>query len=153
MRQWQPSDYLSDANGKTLIVNKKKTSIASRRRYSEVCVQVIDSNGKGRMLRALLNSGCSKSIILKRFTEKKRRTKLMGRNRVEYATYGGKFQSKSSASVGFKLIKFANKQQIDYKFQVDEVQSSQESIYDMIVRSDLLNELGIDIWYSDNYIK
>jgi hypothetical protein len=116
MIQWRPPNYLSDANGKTLIVNKKKTSIASRRRYSEVCVQVIDSNGKSRMLRALLGSGCSKSIILKQFTENKPRTKLMGRDQVEYATYGGKFQSKSSASVSFKLIEFANKQQIDYKF-------------------------------------
>jgi predicted aspartyl protease len=153
MSQWRPPDYLSDANGKTLIVNKKKTSIASRRRYSEVCVQVINSDGKGRMLRALLDSGCSKSIMLKQFTEKKRRSKLMGRDQVEYAIYGGKFQSKSSASVGFKLIEFANKQQINYKFQVDEVQSSQESRYDMIIGSDLLNELSIDIQYSDNCIE
>jgi hypothetical protein len=136
MRQWRPPDFLSDANGKTCIVNKKKTIRASTRRYLEVCVQVVDSNGKGRMLRALLDSGCSKSIIFKEFTEKKRRNKLMGRGRVEYATYGGKFQSKSSASVGFKLIEFANKQQID-----------------MIIGSDLLNELSIDICYSDNCIK
>jgi hypothetical protein len=46
--------------------------------------------------------------------------------------------------MGFKLIKFANKQQIDYKFQANEVQSSQEERYDMIIGSDLLNELGID---------
>ena len=153
MRQWRPPDFLSNANGKTLIVNKKKTVVASTRRYSEVCVQVIDNNGKGRMLRALLDSGCSKSIILKQFTDKKRRNKLMGRDRVEYATYGGKFQSKSSASVGFKLIEFANKQQINYKFQVDEQQSSNEARYDMIIGSDLLNELSIDICYSDNCIK
>jgi hypothetical protein len=57
MSQWRPSDFLSDANGKKLIVNKKKTIIASMRRYSEMCVQVIGSNGKGRMLRALLDSG------------------------------------------------------------------------------------------------
>jgi hypothetical protein len=88
MRQWRPSDFLSDANGKTLIVNKKKTIVASTRRYSEVCVQVVNSNGRGRMLRALLDSGCSKSIILKQFTVKKRRTKLMGREQVEYATTG-----------------------------------------------------------------
>jgi hypothetical protein len=150
MRQWRPTDFLSDANGKTLIVNKKKTIVASTRRYSEVCVQVVDSNGRGRMLRALLDSGCSKSIILKQFTGKKRQSKLMGRDRVEYATYGGKFQSKSSASVGFKLIEFANKQRIDYKFHVDELQSSKESRYNMIIGSDLLNELSIDIIYSDN---
>jgi hypothetical protein len=117
--------------------------IANTRRYSEVCVQVVDSNGKGRMLRALLASGCSKFIILKEFTEKKQRNKLMGRDRVEYATYGGKFQFKSSASVGFKVIEFANKQQINYKFQVDEQQSSNEARYDMIIGSDLLNESRI----------
>jgi hypothetical protein len=82
MSQWRPSDFLSDANGKKLIVNKKKTIIASMRRYSEMCVRGIDSNGKGRMLRALLDSGCSKSIILKQFTEKKQHTKLIGRQRL-----------------------------------------------------------------------
>jgi hypothetical protein len=153
MRQWRPPDFLGDTNGKTRIVNKKKTVIASTRRYSEVCVQVVDNGGKGRMLRALLDSACSKSIILKEFTEKKRRNKLMGRDRVEYETYGGKFQSKSSASVGFKLIEFANKQQIDYKFQVDEQQLSNEARYDMIIGSDLLNELSIGICYSHNCIK
>jgi hypothetical protein len=55
--------------------------------------------------------------------------------------------------VGFKLIEFANKQTIDYKFQVDELQSSKESRYDMISGSDLLNELSINICYSDNCIE
>jgi hypothetical protein len=77
----------------------------------------------------------------------------MGRDRVEYATYGGKFQSKSSASVGFKLTEFANKQTIDYKFQVDELQSSNGARYGMIIGSDLLNELSIDIRYSNNCIE
>jgi hypothetical protein len=137
MRQWRPPDFLTDANYKTRIVNKKRTITASRRRSSEICVRIIDSTDKGRMLRALLDSSCSKSIILKQFTEKKRRTKLMGRDRVEYTTYRGKFQSKSSVSVGFKLIEFANKQTIDYKFQVNELQSSKEARYNMIIGSDL----------------
>jgi hypothetical protein len=79
----------------------------------------------------------------------------MGRDRVEYATYGGKFQSKSSASMGFKLIEFANKQTINYKFQVDELESSNGARYDMIIGSDLLklNELSIGIRYSDNCIE
>jgi hypothetical protein len=55
--------------------------------------------------------------------------------------------------VGFKLIESANKQTIDYKFQVDELQSSKESGYDMIIGSDLLNGLSINIRYSDNCIK
>jgi hypothetical protein len=55
--------------------------------------------------------------------------------------------------VGFKVIEFANKLQINYKFQVDEQQSSDEARYDMIIGSDLLNELSIDICYSDNCIK
>ena len=144
MRQWRPPELRVNNNGKTIIINN---------RYSETCVQVIDSNGKGSMLRALLDSGCSKSIILKQFTEKSRRIKLIGRDRVEYATYGGKFHSKSSASVGFKLIEFENKQQINYKFQVDELQSSREARYDMIIGSDLLNELGINIRYDNNVME
>ena len=154
MRQWRPPDALN--NKQNIQANKGRNVnrlLKSERRYSEICVQVVMSNGRGMMLRALLDSGCSKSIILKKFTERKRRIELKDKDKVEYATYGGKFQSTSTASVGFKLIEFANKQTINYKFQVDELQSANQARYDMIIGSDLLNELGINIRYSNNCIE
>ena len=92
------------------------------------------------MVRAMFDSGCSKSIILKEFTAKKRRTLLSQKEQVRYETYGGKFVSKSTASVGFRLVEFAknNDVKIEHEFQVDEQQKSRNSRYNMIIGSNLM---------------
>ena len=51
--------------------------------------------GQDMMLRALLDSGCSKSIILKSFTTPKNRKKLKEKEQIRYKTYGGHFTSSS----------------------------------------------------------
>ena len=43
----------------------------SNRQFAEMIVMVKDENGKGTMCRALLDSGCSRTIILKQFTNTK----------------------------------------------------------------------------------
>ena len=49
----------------------------SNRRYADVCVMVKDpKTGKGKMLQALLDLGCTKSIILKKFTSRKLQTRI-----------------------------------------------------------------------------
>ena len=120
------------------------------RRFAEVLVSVIDENGDGRMARALLDSGCSKSILLKKFTSKKSRSALSAKDRTVYQTYGGEFVSKSTASVAFRMVEFENNNNITvkHKFQVDEVNDPKKSKYDMIIGSNLLWNMGIDISYS-----
>ena len=99
------------------------------------------------MARALLDTGCSKSIILKHFTERKRRTELPDEEKVVYETYGGNFTSKSAASVGFRFVEFENNSDVtvEHLFQVDEIQDPKKAKYDMIIRSDLLWNMGMDI--------
>ena len=68
---------------------------------------VKDVNGKGMMLRALLDSGCSRTIILKQFTNRKNRRLLPEKDKIKYTTYyGGYFTSDSVAAISFKLIEF-----------------------------------------------
>ena len=111
---------------------------------------VVDSNGKGHMVRALLNTGCSKSLILKEFIEAKRCTELSEEQKTVYTTYGGQFVSKLSVSVGFRLVKFENNNDItvEHEFQVDEIHKSKRSKYDMVIGSNLLWNMGVDILYS-----
>lgn len=111
---------------------------------------VINSNGKGQMVRALLDTGCSKSIILKKFKERERRTELPDEKKTVYTTYGGQFVSKSAASVGFRLVEFENNNEItiEHEFQVDEHHDHKQTKYDMIIGSDLLWNMGVDISYS-----
>ena len=120
-------------------------------RYADVCIEVVDSKGKGQSIRGLLDSGCSRSIILKRYTDRKR-LKDAGKSAVTYKTYGGSFTTQYSASVGFRLIEFSNSKQIKWDFQVDSTQQSGNVQYDMIIGSDLMAQLGIDIAYSTKEI-
>ena len=55
---------------------REDTKTNAKQRFSDICVMVIGTNGKGKMLRCLLDTGCSKSIVLKKFPDKKQRSKL-----------------------------------------------------------------------------
>ena len=59
---------------------------------------VINTKGKGRMRHCLLDTGCSKSIVLKKFTYKKQRSKLNKKDTVRYTTYGGNFVATETAT-------------------------------------------------------
>ena len=91
------------------------------RRFTEVILSV-DVDGKEVMARCLLDTGCTKSMILKKFTSKKRRTKLSDKDSIKYLTYGSSFKSSMTASVGFKMVEFESQKNdtIEYEFQVDE---------------------------------
>ena len=101
-------------------------------------------------MRALFDSGCSRSIILKKFTCKSKRTKLEEKDQVHYETYGGHFTSTAVASVALKFIEFNKYREklINYNFQVDEYNRSKDSKYDMIIGADLMSDIGIDLLYS-----
>ena len=121
-------------------------------RFADVCIEVLDCKGRGRMLRGLLDSGCSKSIILRHFVDRGQLTNRERRS-VTYNTYGGKFRTKSAASVGLRLIEFSNSKTIKWEFQVDEYHHHEEVPYDMIIGSDLMAQLGLDIKYSNRTIQ
>ena len=116
---------------------------------------VKSKNGKGTMLRALCDSGCSKSIILKEFTEKEKRRSLNEKESLKYKTYGGYFTSSAVASISFKLIEFNSYKNklINYEVQVDSVQRRKDTNYDIIIGSDLMNDLNIDLLYSESSIR
>ena len=52
--------------------------------------------------------------------------------------------------MGFRLVEFENNNDItiEHEFQVDEIHKSKRSKYDMIIGSDLLWNMGVDISYS-----
>ena len=70
-----------------------------KQRCTETVIMIKISNGKCKTLRALLDSGCTKTIILKQFTEKSNRTYLPPDQQVKYKTYGGYFTSSLVANM------------------------------------------------------
>ena len=88
----------------------------------------------------LLDTGCTKSMILNKFTDQKRGTRLLDKDSIKYETYGSSFKSLIIASVGFKMMKFKSQKNntIEYEFQVDEKLDPKKQLYDVIIRNDLL---------------
>ena len=65
-------------------------------------------NEKKVMARCLLDTGCTKSMILKTFIDQKQGTKLSEKDSIKYETYGSSLKSLMIASVGFKMLEFKN---------------------------------------------
>ena len=67
---------------------------------------MIGTNGKGRMLRCPLDTGCSESILLKKLNDERMRSKLSEKDKVQYTTYGGKVVSTEIATLPLRLVEF-----------------------------------------------
>ena len=116
------------------------------RRFVKVLATVVDKDSKGKMYRALLDSRCSKSLVLKKFTDKKSRSKLTDEDCTVYKTHSGKVVSDSAASLAMRMVEFENNSNItiEHKFQVDKITDPKKSQYNMIIGSDLMwMEYGI----------
>ena len=117
-------------------------------RYLDVTVETVDKEDRGLTLRGLLDSGCSKTIVLKKFTTNLDRNSKA----VKYQTYGGQMTSTATSNVEMKLIGFSSSKTIKFPCQVDRKTYSKEALYDIILGSDFMEALGVDIWYSKHCI-
>ena len=115
---------------------------------------IVNNGGNHSPARTLSNSGCSKSIFFKEFTNQKQR-KSSQSGGVTYQTYGGKFHTTKTAGVGFWMVKFENNNSItvEHTFQIDERQKSSKVMYDMIIGNDLMWNMRIDILYIKEFIE
>ena len=96
---------------------------------------VFGTNGKGRNLPCLLDTGCLKSIVLKKFNNKKQRLKLC--DKVQYTTYREKFVSTETATLPLRLVEFGEAI-LSHEFQVDTQEKG--GTYGMIIGSNIMEE-------------
>jgi hypothetical protein len=111
-RRWDdavvpPSRKVARSTTPILVAGRIKTMKNPAQIFSEVIVSIVGTDGTETMARCLLDTSCTKSMILKKFTEIKRRNKLSKEDTIEYKTYG---KSSMSASVGFKMVEFQRHQ-------------------------------------------
>lgn len=99
------------------------------------------------MARCVLDTGCTKSI-----TDKKRQNKLSDEDSIRYQTYGSIFKSPMTASVGFKMMEFEIQKNntSEYKFQIDEISDPTKELYNMIIESALLWNMGVNTLFKEN---
>ena len=117
-----------------LIKTTQWEELKGTRRFLEVILSV-DVNGNKVMVRCLLDTGCTKSMILKKYIDKKQQTKLMDKDSIKYLTYSSTFKSSMTAILGIKMAEFESQKNntIKYKFQVDEILDPYKQLYDVIL--------------------
>ena len=114
----------------------------------------LSQKAKSKALRALLNSGCTKTIILKQFTEQSNGIYLSPGQQVKYKTYGGYFTSTLVTNIKFNLVEFDmyRERAVEYAVQVDGIQQRSKTEYDIIIETDLMNDLYMILDFSSNQI-
>ena len=110
---------------------------------TEICLEAIDLQGKGRLMRGLLDTGCSKSLVVKEFTNYTFKCPSQ-----EYTAYGNhKILVNRAANMKFKLIEFSDSKIVTFKCMVDSTSDRQQP-YDIILGLDFLFAMGIDLCFS-----
>ena len=91
------------------------------RQYTEVILSIVSPNGE-QEARCLLDTSCTRLMILKNFTDPKQRTNLSQSNTIEYERYDSTFKLSMTASIDFKIVEFEQHkhQTVEFEFQVDE---------------------------------
>jgi hypothetical protein len=138
-----PSDSTSNQSSK------------KKRRCCEILVIVEDpreNTEKVEAIRALLDSGSSGSIILRKHVPK-RLLKYHSKKPHKWNTMAGQFKTNRQALINFKMPEFHKHRTVEYDFHVDEHTNADEALYDMIIGADLMDELGIDLLFSENVVK
>jgi len=117
-----------------------------------VIVEIEDNDGRTFPIRGMLDTGCSRLIMLKKFTDRERLQKLSSKDRITYDTYGGKFHASRTASVGFRLVEFNTNKKVEFDVVVDDTTNPSEARYDMIIGTNIMDVMGIDIMFSEKVI-
>ena len=113
---------------------------------AEVIVEIRDRTGEIVAIRTLLDTGTSSTMILRKFVHKNLST--FKHKPVKWKTLGGIFTTKRKARVEFKLPEFSTTKTITWNAHVDEFSDPKSAQYDMIIGTDLMEAIGIDLSFS-----
>ena len=100
---------------------------------------------KTTTIRILLDTGSSGTLVTQKHVEKLRVRK---NSETTWHTSAGNFKTFGKSKIEFKLPEFYEKRIVQRDIHVTQKLGN----YDMIIGRDILEELGIDIKYSDNTI-
>lgn len=115
----------------------------------ELIVEVTDAEGQKRPIRALLDTGTTATILLRKFVAPGRANGYK-KKPTQWWTMGGVFTTRRKALIDFKLPDFNVNKTVHWKCHVDDKSDPEKAQYDMIIGTDLMSGLGIDIQFSDH---
>lgn len=124
-----------------------------KRLTTEVIVELRSpSNDKIYVLRTLLDTGTSRSIVLKSYVSQNS-VISNGDTATTWTTMGGKFTTTKVANLCFTLPEFSTSKEILWPVHVDETNNPKNSPYDLILGIDFLTSLGIILDFSKKTIR
>ena len=107
-----------------------------------------DKLGEKQRLRVLFDSGCSATLLNKRFV---RNWKKTAQKSTKWSTKAGSFKTKHRCEVDFTLPAFHENRNITCNVYVDESHHASSS-YDMIIGRELMHSLGINLLFDSAQI-
>ena len=110
---------------------------------------------KYKFLRALVDSGASKSIIYADSlpTTARKRIEKDPEGAVTWETKGGTYQTTGVCKVTFQLTEFAPNRNYRHVFKVDHAPKAHKNAYDIILGRDLMRTLQLDLLFSSSIPK
>ena len=128
-------------------VNQNSKSLTT-----ELVAEVTNDLKETWPLRTLLDTGTTKSIVLRPFVFKRDLVDL-GPNLTKWTTMGGEFVTNKCAKIQFKLPELSNSRIIEWICHVDERTTPEKANYDLILGLDLINELKMVLDFENKVIK
>ena len=127
----------------------KRQKLKDTRKRPVVFVAFNPRRGKPKpvLLKALLDSGASSTIVSSKYVQKLKKRDVSKAS--EWTTLAGTFKTKGTVQTNFYFPEFHDGKLIEWKMHVSENMGA----YDMIIGRDLLEDLGIDLKFSTSMVE
>ena len=119
---------------------------------TKVIVEIMDRHKDMRPIRCLLDTGTSATIILREYVAPGKAKGFKNPEQTRWATMGGVFMTKRKALLEFKLPEFSTNKTVEWVCHIDDTTPPDKAQYDIIIGTDLMNALGLDIQFSTKNI-
>ena len=141
-------NHSSAMNVETANPFRKSSSKSNKRQKTEhytaeVVIEIENEEGDKVPIRGLLDTGTSKSILLKEFVAKGTMGKYKQPTVTNWETLGGNFQTKRKARVQFKFPELDTHKKCTWNVHVDETHKAGSMAYDIILGMDFMTTVGM----------
>ena len=118
---------------------------------TELLVEAIEPTGQIKPIRGLLDTGSSKSIVLRHVV--KPHQVLPRTNAVKWQTMAGTMTTNSLAQVDIRLPKLSKSKTVTWDCHIDDTTRPNRSPYDIILGIDFISIMTMTIDFAENIIK
>jgi hypothetical protein len=125
-------------------VKAKSNDVSEGHYMAETIIEIKDRLGQLVAAQALLDTGTTKSIVLRHLVRKGHAHTDKGRPTV-WNTLSGKFKTTCKALIEFKLPKLSNSKKVTWLCHVDESSNKDQALYNVILGMDIMTKIGLSV--------